>query len=313
MFFDIQKEVDFSIYSARRKEFVKEIQQMYPEIKNIGISTKRHNFLDESGKSITGFNHWYGIDRKCPRNNELWFQKLRDLNLYAGVICASCSQKSECPYHAQFKNLNRVGFPTEYLNTKYINDLNLLFVEENLTGLKSYELVENDVDNILNILKLSHDFTYSILNRTYNDNDLNYLYIMQQSVLRDAIRNEEYEIVKEIVKFDINILKYCRDTNKYHLPHFFKIFDIAHKKPVVLLHAGFSEQFFERLLLRHTEENPTLRELLVVVYTSDVINKDTKLYQITESDFSKNTIAIGQDGMVIIFIRMSLDWQNNIT
>jgi len=95
----------------------------HPEIESIGIASKRHNFLEECRSSIGTFNHWYGLQRKCPRRNEPWFKRLVvGLNLRANIICSMCGKKSDCLYHGQFIDTHRCGFPTEYLRTKNLSE-----------------------------------------------------------------------------------------------------------------------------------------------------------------------------------------------
>lgn len=107
----------------------------HPEINNIGISSGRHNFLEETSHKVTGFEQWYGLDHKkskCPIKDKIRWQLKLGLNARPICVGMGCDI-SQCPHHQQFTKKHRAGFPTQYLGTKYVEDFDIIFIEESIT------------------------------------------------------------------------------------------------------------------------------------------------------------------------------------
>jgi len=86
---------------------------------------------------------------------------------------------------------------------------------------------------------------------------------------------------------ELNIYKY--NKTEYSEPRIYKAFDLAKSgTKIVLLHAGFDQILFVDLLKRYNKEFGN-SNLIYSIYTSEVKNKKTKCYQITEKGFWKRT------------------------
>jgi len=285
----------------------------HPEIENIGIATKRHNFLRELEAKIPDFNHWHGLKRICPRKDEKWFKKLYDdFGLQANVICSVCGRKAKCPYHQQFKDHRRCGFPTEYLRTKYVNEFDMLFVEESIYETEEYCLDLEKTLDVMQTYDLPKDLIWRVQYFEYDQDDLNYLRRERDRLLRVAVQNEDFKVIPEIQRINVDALEHCRYKNPYYLPRLFKVFEIAQEKPVVLLHAGFVPPVFKRVLARYYQEtlqvgSEAAETLRVKIYESTLQNKDTKIYRITNSDYSKNTVNNYKKSEIDTILRRIVD------
>jgi hypothetical protein len=269
----------------------------HPDL-SIGIASKRHNLLEEFEREL-GFTHWYGLSHKkslCTKN----IKPLTDMGLNASVICpviCTSEERETCEYHRQFK-ARRACFPTEYLNTNYINNFELLFVDEALheatvyqydekafiEGLQAFDdskYLEQSIEAIR-----QRDWEYFLMPVVFTDDNvltvLDILRIKQRQALRENLKDTEK--LKQILKFNPDALEKClsHDVDRYPEPRMFHIFQIAQERPVVLMHATFNPEIFQRLLERYQSE------LKVKVYTSKVKNKDTKVYRYTQRSFSKS-------------------------
>lgn len=281
-------EADITILALQpgigKSTWVRKYCNNHDEIEGIGVFSPRHNLLEE----FKGFNHWKGIRLKCPRREESWIKKLLEIGLNASVICSICGRKKKCPYHEQFKDTNRVTAPHNYLATNYVDPINLFFVEEEMYQYRTFEFNKDIIKKALAFI--DPDYIDLVLYRKYTDDDVEYIKKRRLETLRIAAENEDYEVVQIVNQFDPQVLEYCQRREVYYLPRIFRLFDLSKIKSIVMLQASFHQYTFERLLQRYENEYWLPEEMRIEVYRSRVQNKNTKIYKITNSDYSKNVI-----------------------
>ncbi|MDO8726629.1 MAG: hypothetical protein Q7J35_11230 [Candidatus Methanoperedens sp.] len=327
---------------AGKSTFIRNYCNKHPE-ENIAILTKRHNWLKECEKKVDGFCHWYGQKHFCKHPD---FNKFDSVGLYGTFICKTCSKK--CNYREQFNNTFRVGAPTEYLNTEYLfprsgeDGFDKIFIEEKITETTPFWFKADDIVNGSIAIALNYefdkdkaewkdiwefeaegsttkpllenvlwDFSNAVENKDYEflEKYINIAAHIKKEVIVNAIKKQDIDILKEVQKFDINMLKgylkygkiYNYNKEVYYEPRIYKAFDMAKAgTKIVLSHAGFDEQLFKDLLARYEREFPATDHLTFGIHTSNLENKDTKCYQITNKGFGRRKL---EEKYVIDFLQ----------
>jgi hypothetical protein len=299
--------------SVGKSRLVRKFCNDHPEIRYIGISSGRHNFLEETSHKAMGFEQWYGLDHKkskCPKIKIIQWQL--DLDLNASTICVGMGcDVSQCPHHQQFTKKHRAGFPTSYFGTKYVEGFDLLFIEESITETIDYIFEPQEIIDALYVLpqyRTITDFIGAVNSRDFQFMSrldvLDKVDSIQKTAIRAAIKESKIsirkfkepnrELIEEIRKLDIDKLRgylkfgsiYNFNKEAYYEPRLFKALDlIQNGTRIVLVNATFDEEWFNRLLDRYASEGnnrPTFK-----IHTADVENKGTKVYRLTKSAFSK--------------------------
>ena len=278
-----------------------------PEMKDlaIGIASKRHNLLDEFEREL-GFAHWIGLSHSrsyCTQD----IKNLVKLGLNASIICPVVCTKDErqhCEYHKQFK-AEKACFPTEYLNTKYYHHFDILFVDEALYETNHYKYDEvafeeglaefDDSEYLKQTIGAieTRDLDYFLKEVYPGATVLDILTKKQKKALRAAVEEEDTKRIKKILKFKADHLEKCliHQVDEYSEPVMFRVFEFAETRPVVLTQATFNLKIFKQLIRRYVEEaRIETGEYKVRVYTSEIKNKNTKVYRYTKRSFSKSQI-----------------------
>lgn len=296
--------------------FIKNYMNNHPEIPDIGIATGRHNLLDEWETQITGLNHWRGFGKeKCNQFRHVKY--LKDLGFMPVAICAikGCD-KGQCEYHKQFDETMRAGFPLEYLKTNYVDVFQILFVEESITKFETYKYHPEDyiigldaIESVLNseLVGIEGQLASFISEASGAIRDKNISWLkenidnlegLKNKALLKTLNENKYNAIKYIHFFNTNEIKgylkngkfYDYDKDVYYEPAIFKAFDHAFDDTkIVLSHAGFIKEVFEKLLVRYCRERNIPKQPNVKIYKSNIARKGTKIYGITKKAFSKHS------------------------
>lgn len=124
--------------------------------------------------------------------------------------------------------------------------------------------------------------------------NLDFLSTIKNTILRNLYKEEDWEAIKEVQKLDISNLEgwiryeniYRYEYKSYHEPYIFKAFDMQRlfDTKVVILQASLEEHIFNGLLNRYEHETGFRPKF--EIHRSNLQNKNTKVYQITNRGFS---------------------------
>ena len=89
--------------------------------------TARHNLLDELEHMFNTENyeckHWFGVSHnrsRCDKKEEVKFRFLKSLGFTVPFLCSNVYKCNVCPHREQFKAMERILAPINYLNTTYL-------------------------------------------------------------------------------------------------------------------------------------------------------------------------------------------------
>lgn len=281
--------------------------------------TGRHNLLDELERYFNNHtlenSHWYGIQNSkspCLHKNDKIFKDLLGLGYKASFLCKEVFKCETCPYKAQFKNKERILAPLPYLNTAYLTNeddsarFETYLIDESITSIKEFPY---NIDYLLDVINplffFAPPYFFDSLKEILMNEDLNSLesrkdeisFIVNDSLktIHDLIGEDESletEIwrkdIEQLSEFNIDdiitSLKYKKmyndEIDAWHKPAVYKIFDLAQKSKIVLLHATFDLDLFTDLISSYSAEVGIDKKIKVKVFYSKLSNKSTKVYDI---------------------------------
>ncbi|NOR85109.1 hypothetical protein GQ473_03250 [archaeon] len=295
---------------------------------NTMFLTSKHALLDELEKYFNNENldtiHWRGISNNkspCIQKNTKLFKDLINLGYKANFICEimACDY---CPYKDQFKHTERVLAPIQYLNTNYLeNDEGSRFktfiVDESITQLNEYPY---DLEYLLEVIKPLYHFSsswfYEFLQTLLKDKNIIglesykdeisieikntlktiYTFIDEdnsiESIESKTWKNDIIHLSKFNIDDIITSLKFQKlynfEISDWYEPNIYKVFNLAQKSKIILLHATFNLDLFKDMLSSYSSEIGINKTINVKVFNTKLQNKSTKVYNVNKSAYYPN-------------------------
>ncbi|MBI5680513.1 MAG: hypothetical protein HZC47_06460 [Methanobacterium sp.] len=274
--------------------------------KKVLIIVPTHKLIETEYKEIIKnkrlIEHWKGFDYLCKKKNSSdpifnFRGKNEENKITPQYICnklCSKSEKKKCNYKKQFepkeKHLTTVP---EFLNLifdrKEDYNFDMVFFDETFDRSDKLLFNEDVLSEVLEIIPIC-----DIMQLLDGDERfINYLINDYRDALKEAVYNENEDIIKVLIQFNpygfekwMKYYKIYSEKRDYYEPYLYYAFKYALEGiPVVISDATFPEKFFTKVFEQFCSENDIEKENINFYgYKSSIKRKDKEIWKIYENN-----------------------------